>query len=200
MVKIYEVFSSSEIKSLKKSIDTKLKRDCPGIDTNLGRYNFGGIVVKKSRIYKKLKKIAKEHSNKNLIISGMMAVEYSNKYGEPNLPPHYDADTNDLIINYQLSSNTSWDIGLDLKTYSMEDNSALVFNPNQYMHWRPIKEFKDGEYVRMIFIRFRDSESPSDYSNLNYWQNDEIFKDARTYRSMLNRFEKTKLGKSEGEK
>lgn len=195
MVKMNEVFSRSEIKSLNKSIDAKLEPDCPGVDRNLGRYIFGDFVVKKPRIYKKLKKIAKKHSGKNLTLSGIAAVEYSNKYGKPNLPPHFDADTNDLIINYQISSSTSWDVGLDLKLYSIEDNSALVFNPNENIHWRPIKEFKDGEYIRMIFFRFFDAESPSDYSNLNYWPDDEIFKDIRDYRSTLSRFESKTRGK-----
>ena len=103
-------------------------------------------------------------------------------YGKPNLPPHLDADTNDLILNIQIESNTDWAIGLNLKAYDIKDNSALVFNPNKEIHWRAHKEFKDGEYVRMLFIRLFNPDSPSDYSHLDLLQDDEMFTDAIAFR------------------
>jgi hypothetical protein len=86
----------------------------------------------------------------------------------------------------QLESNTSWDLGLNLKTYSIEDNQALVFNANTEAHWRVHKDFQEGEYVRMMFVRFQNAEKPSDYSHLTkYWPTDEIFKDIRELRDSL---------------
>jgi hypothetical protein len=193
---IEDLFSAEELEILNNCIkESELVSD----DNELGRLKITLNTVP-PEIEKKLEKIASNILKKEMKTSHILYVEYSNKFGQPNLPPHFDADKNSLVFDYQLEANTNWDLGVGTKNYPLKDNSALLFNANENIHWRPIKEFKDGEYVRMICIRFRDSESPSDYSNLNYWQNDEIFKDARTYRSMLNRFEKTKLGKSEGEK
>jgi hypothetical protein len=85
----------------------------------------------------------------------------------------------------QLEANTSWDLGLNTTTYTLEDNSALVFNANTEIHWRVKKDFKPGEYVRMMFVRFYNEENPSDYSHLNLTQTHDIFKDARELRDSL---------------
>jgi hypothetical protein len=90
-----------------------------------------------------------------------------------------------LIINYQLESNTSWELGLDLQTYTLEDNSALVFNANTNVHWRTHKDFKEGEYVKMLFIRFYNSEVRSDYSYVPMNQTDKAFIEARALRDSL---------------
>jgi hypothetical protein len=101
--------------------------------------------------------------------------DYSNKYGQPNLPPHFDGDDNTLIIDYQYKSNTSWGLGVDTTVFEMEDNKAIIFNPNEYPHWRPRKVFKDGEFVTMMFFRFPDKDRSADYSHMVYSQDDEIF-------------------------
>ena len=109
-------------------------------------------------------------------------VEYSAKYGEPGLPPHFDGDPTDLIVNYQLEANTDWPLGLDTKTVKLDNNSALLFNPNTSIHWRPIKKFKEGEYVKMIFFRFIDPVNPTDNSNVRFDQTHKVFDEARKVR------------------
>ena len=134
-----------------------------------------------------LEKIVKNLNIKNFQVSSVTYVEYNNKYGKPNLPPHYDGDFNELIVNYQLESNTSWDVGVDKETYSTEDNSALVFNPNKHIHWRPIKNFDDGEYLKMLFFRLchRDKSKRNDYSELSLSMDHEVFKEINKLRDSL---------------
>jgi hypothetical protein len=153
----------------------------------LGRLQFGDLRLKESspNIVNQVTKIAKELSNKELQMSHAVAVEYSLLYGTPNLPVHYDYDTNDLIINFQLSSNTKWDIGVDTEIYELEDNSAVVFNGNEHTHWRPYKTFKDNEFIKLIFFRFVDPNNPSDYSHLDYVINHEIFAEINAFRDSL---------------
>lgn len=122
---------------------------------------------------------------KELRIGSASYAEYRKEYGQPNLPPHYDGDNNDLIVDFQLKSNTSWGIGLDTEFFPMEDNEAIAFNPNERAHWRPHKEFLDGEYIGVIFFRFPDSTGAIDYSHKRYSQNDPIFDEARAYRDSL---------------
>ncbi len=114
-------------------------------------------------------------------IFGVFA-EYNSKYGQPNLPPHFDGDNNSLIIDYQYKSNTSWGLGVDTTVFEMEDNKAIIFNPNEYPHWRPHKVFKDGEFITMIFFRFPDGSGETDYSHKRQWPSDEIFADIREIR------------------
>jgi hypothetical protein len=117
-------------------------------------------------------------------IGGVFA-EYNSKYGQPNLPPHFDGDNNSLIIDYQYKSNTSWGLGVDTTVFKMEDNKAIIFNPNEYPHWRPHKTFKEGEKITMIFFRFPDRSGKTDYSHMRIHPDDEIFADIRKIRDSL---------------
>jgi hypothetical protein len=179
IARIDNIFSQEEIDHIKSVI---AERDVD-FHTGLGRvqiFDIEGYLL--PEIINKLNAIAKDNSDLPLEMTHAMSVEYSPLYGKPNLPPHFDGDTNDLIINIQLESNTVWDIGLNLQTYTLTDNSALVFNANKEVHWRVHKEFKEGEYVKMMFVRFYNSENRSDYSYLPGDPNNEIFKAAREFR------------------
>jgi hypothetical protein len=157
-----------------------------GINEDLGRLQYNlKPSLKFDNIKLNLQKTVNKMFNVDLTSSGVYCSEYSGKYGKPNLPVHWDHDTNDIIFNYQLSSNTSWDLGVDKTTYSLEDNSAVVFNPNKYTHWRPHKTFRDDQYIKMLFFRFQDRNNPSDYSHLDYTINHEIFKEIEEYRNSL---------------
>ena len=134
----------------------------------------------------RLTKLANSISGLDLTLSSITYVEYSSRYGTPSLPPHYDGDNNDLIVNYQFDSNTRWDLGVNFETYEIKNNSALVFNPNKTAHWRPNKIFNDGDFVKMIFFRFAKKENPTDYSDLQkLWPNDEVFKNICEFRNSL---------------
>ena len=173
------IFSEEEIESLYETI----KDNEPEIHGELGRIQYNLLLnTIRSKTVDKLNDVVKEVTDLPLQIRSATYVEYNSLYGKPNLPPHLDADTNDLILNIQIESNTDWAIGLNLKAYDIKDNSALVFNPNKEIHWRAHKEFKDGEYVRMLFIRLFNPDSPSDYSHLDLLQDDEMFTDAIAFR------------------
>jgi len=182
ILKVENILTQEELALIKDAIEKN--RIQP--DNILGRKNMGGIQnTFTPEIEDKMYAIAKQASDLPLKMAHGMVVEYSSEYGTPNLPPHFDGDTNDLIINMQLEANTSWDLGLNTTTYTLEDNSALVFNANTEIHWRVKKDFKPGEYVRMMFVRFYNEENPSDYSHLNLTQTHDIFKDARELRDSL---------------
>jgi hypothetical protein len=196
--KITNIFTPEQIEHLHQIIDsTEIPLDENGeyisyvsegigICKDLGRLQFGSISNKlKDDIIYRLRDIVAEITDIKLDMSHAVGVVYSNKYGKPNLPPHRDGDTNDLIINFQLEANTSWDLGLNFETYSLEDNSALIFNGNTEMHWRVHKDFQDGEFVKMIFIRFYKVDGMSDYTHLNINPPDEIFYPYREFRDSL---------------
>lgn len=155
------------------------------LQQDLGRLNYHNVIVPKA-ITDKLTDIVNGLYDKKLITrNSPLCVDYSAKYGKPDLPPHFDGDTNEIIVDFQLSSNTSWDLGLGIEVYSIEDNSALIFNPNTNIHWRPHKQFEDGEYVRMLFFRFFDPANIVDHSDVSYDRNHPIFDEVKAFRDSL---------------
>ena len=188
--KITNLFTESEISYLKKEIkkiqQLSIFKTYSDISGDLGRMNtFIPIANISGPISDKVLEVANSINDKSYKLTNVLYVDYSNKYGEPNLPPHFDADSCDLIVNFQLSSNTSWDLGLEMQTYEIEDNSALIFNANHYIHWRPHKIFNDQEYIRMIFFRFKDVNYQEDYSHLEKTQEDNVFKKISDFRDSL---------------
>jgi hypothetical protein len=193
---IENVFSDQELEILHDIINNRRiptinkeeyisydKNKGTGMHNSLGRLQIGDIAEKcPEGFLNKVTSIANSLSNEPLTISHAVYSEYNKKYGDPNLPPHVDRDSNDLIINFQLESNVSWDIGLGLNTYTIKDNSALIFNGNTNIHWRPHKTFKDEEYVKMIFFRFGKENNKSDYSDLPTMQDDSYFDEVRAFR------------------
>lgn len=179
---IEDLFSAEELEILNNCIkESEVVSD----DNELGRLKITLNTVP-PEIEKKLEKIASNILKKEMKTSHILYVEYSNKFGQPNLPPHFDADKNSLVFDYQLEANTNWDLGVGTKNYPLKDNSALLFNANENIHWRPIKEFKDGEYVRMIFFRLYDKNNRISYKHLDYKQGDPIFQEAIRFREGLN--------------
>jgi hypothetical protein len=175
-----DIFSKEEIESLYETV----KANDPIIDKDLGRVRVCLLLdTVKEEIHEKFRNVIKEVTDKPLDISSFTYAEYNALYGAPKLPPHLDGDTNDLLINIQIESNTDWAIGLGLQVYPTKDNVGLVFNPNKEIHWRTHKEFKDGEYVKMLFVRFISPDSPSDYSQKLQNPNYEKFSNVEEFRN-----------------
>lgn len=161
------------------------------ISKSLGRLQTSiGTSLSFEETYRKLVDLCKEISEDDLEISSVAYVEYSGKYGTPVLPPHFDGDSSEFIINFQLDSNTSWDVGVDFNVYKMENNSAVIFQPNVNIHWRPHKKFKENEYVKMVFFRVSiiDEESIVDNSHLRYSLDDKVYKEVNDFRDSLKLF------------
>jgi hypothetical protein len=166
-----------ELESIKDNLDKKIiEQEDNALGRVIYRVPISGIIL--GDIRDRVSAIV----GKKLGSPSVIFTDYSSQYGQPNLPPHFDGDDNSVIVDYQYSSNTSWGLGIDSRVFELEDNKAIIFNPNEYPHWRPHKTFEDGEYITMIFIRFPDG---SDYSNLVLSQDDAAFDTARRAREAL---------------
>ena len=185
------LFSDLELSEIKNAICSVDIPDVPhnhkggvGHDKVLAREQVGDIPIGKE-IKDKLTQFVNDRYGPGLVLHHAMYANYSNKHGNPNLPPHFDRDQCSVVIDYQLESNTYWDLGVGLNTYSIKDNSALIFNANTNIHWRPHKDFEDGEYVKMILFRFFNPIDRVDYSHLPQFDNHSIFKEVNSYRDSL---------------
>lgn len=165
----------------------ELIADCSNIERQerYGRYMYHDIIWKENATFREtiLKKVI-ELTGKPYRVTGSATAEYTPKAGKPNLPPHFDGDQTDLIMTYQLPSNRQWGVGVDLKVYDLEDNDGVIFHPNESIHWRPTVEFEDGEFVRVMFIRFALPQM-SDYSYKAASLDDPIFDEVKAFRDSL---------------
>jgi hypothetical protein len=162
VIKLDNIFTEQELEEISALYESNVEKNSE-LFTELGRlhvllYGFP------QRLADKLTDLVTERLGLDSpleLVLAPNAAEYSSKYGSPQLSPHYDGDWTDVIIDFQLSSNTSWPIGVELEAHTLQDNSGVMFNPNKGMHWRPQKDFKPGEYVRMVFFRFKDPVNPT---------------------------------------
>lgn len=180
--KIDKVFTQRELFEIEDCI-SKLSNNAEN-DKDLGRLKIQ-LNNLSPKIEQKIRDIAIDLFGKTYSSPSTTYVEYSNKYGQPNLPAHFDSDNNDLVFDYQLKSNTNWDFGVGTNIYPLIDNSCIIFNANEHIHWRPNKEFKDGEYVKMIFFRLHDINNIRDYSHMDYKIGDPIFDEVNAYKKEI---------------
>jgi hypothetical protein len=179
------LFSAEELDQIGQALELAYLHKTYYTNPTLGRIQASDFHLPQA-LYDKLINLVKDVSGRDLaIVTPPLFVEYNLEYGQPNLRPHFDGDYNEYILNFQLTANTVWPLGVDLDIYELSNNSAVLFQPNKNIHWRPKKVFSQGEYVRMIFFRFFDSENQSDYSYLPNHPDDPVFKEVSDFRDSL---------------
>ena len=168
------LFMEKEIEEIKKEIEDKISRSTKIIMsdqkvverkpltqyvyTSLGRSDFFDIDLSQ-QIIDKLNYIANNWNPKkysNVELKEIQYTEYNKDLGSnPSLSIHTDfGNESDLLIDYQLDSNTLWAIGVEEDVWELNNNDSLILNQRSYLHYRPIKDFNDKEFVKMIFFKF----------------------------------------------
>lgn len=139
----------------------------------LGRLTINGLRFS-DKILNKVRDYVLSNNELNtsaeLVGGGVTYGEYSGKYGSPKLQPHLDGGTCGIILDYQLESNVSWPLGIEYDTIELKDNEAMILYPLSQYHWRPVRNFDENEFVKMIFFEFhteglsstRDMDKESD--------------------------------------
>lgn len=179
---IKNVLSQEEADILKDAI-----ANCPTKDIQeiYGRRMYRDLAWKqKNTFLETITEKVVELTGKPYGLYGFVVAEYTGEAGKPNLPPHFDGDQTDLIMTYQVSSNKQWGVGVDLDVYHLEDNDGVIFHPNESIHWRPHTEFKDEEYVMVMFVRFR-LPVETDYRHMRFSQDHPIFSEVMAFRDSL---------------
>lgn len=180
IVSLNNLFTKSEIDYLYTLINDDIQLEP---NEKLGRhYKY---LMANPNFEEKIENLIGKIFNMDLKTSHVLYVKYSNENGFPNLPPHLDGDSNELVIDYQLDSNIDWGLGVNLKVYDMENNSALVFNANKNIHWRPKISFNDNDYVKMLFIRLKKKKDQENYNYLPMSITDKIYREANRVRDKL---------------
>lgn len=133
----------------------------------------------------KLTDIASSFYGKKLKLYAVAFGRYSAEFGIPKLPPHIDEVPSQFTLDYQLDGNIEWAIIIEGNEYLLKNNSALVFEGEHVLHWRPKRNFKSDEFIDLMWFQFIDS---------NHWSyNAEIRPDYKEFKTILS----TKLKKWE---
>ena len=118
-------------------------------------------------IIQKVTDYAKQISGSNsLILSEYCHAKYQNKMSKdgkycyrPSLFPHYDETFIEprFTFDYQLNANIDWPIIAEPNIkLILKNNQAATFSGTHQIHWRDPIEFKDNDFVEMIFFHFSD--------------------------------------------
>lgn len=153
---IFNQGSKKEVINLKEPID--IDDNTNKIYSVMGRLDVEKLHFDKIIIEKIEKTLSNLYPNKKFYIGNKYIISstYSGLYGRPGLSEHKDGGFPlQIIVDYQLDSNTSWNIKVDGQEYEIGNNDALVFDPVISSHSRPQKDFNLNDYVTMIYFRGR---------------------------------------------
>lgn len=140
---------------------------------NLGRLDINDLPLP-SYIIDKVTKIARDNCQIDVHIERLISVtyaEYSLKYGQPKLEVHKDRNpakgTEEeisggagVVLTYQLESNVSWQVGSNKELYTIPDNGIFMLYPWQDYHWRTIREWKENDFVKVLFFEMLTPDVP----------------------------------------
>jgi hypothetical protein len=166
---IKDIFTKDEMKIIYDQIKST-PDDLMFLHPLLGQKAF--FVGMPKVIEEKVLKVAQETTKTKIKLTEISAVRYSNHYKiKPNLYPHIDGFSEPrLTLDIQLKSTLDWDIYVEKIPFRLNDNEGLTFYGTNQVHWRDRIDFKDDDFMDMLFCHFsEDSEDP--------YKNTEEFKD-----------------------
>jgi hypothetical protein len=100
--------------------------------------------------------------NQNVKLEEISFARYSKEYSDiPVLTPHYDNTFTHprVTLDVQLRANIDWPIVVEGHEIILSDNTAAAFSGTHQVHWRKPLEFKDGDFVEMLFCHFSLEDS-----------------------------------------
>jgi hypothetical protein len=168
---ISELLDENDIKELDRIISLK---EHIYHEADSGRLLQNLNSLQTSYLNQKITDKVKSILEKNLKMVAEGYTTYSIEYGSPILAPHCDSNETQYILDYHVDSNVEWPIAVEGEYVNLKNNEAVLFSGKYDIHWRPKKEFKDGEFVSMIFFHFVDLDN-LEAASFDVYENDENF-------------------------
>jgi hypothetical protein len=151
-VTIDQVFSNDEYQLLKKDCKSIAKKIY--YDNGFGRYATNDInhpFLKES--IDKLVPLARQiFKSDTLLPSYAMFAHYEGP--KANLQKHRDDNACTYTIDMCVYQNYLWDLWVENKPYTLQENQALAYYGNDQIHWRERFPKPDNQHVAMIFFHF----------------------------------------------
>lgn len=108
-------------------------------------------------IIDKVTSLMQKIHNQPVKLEEISFARYSKEYGEfPVLTPHFDNTFKEprVTLDVQLKANINWPIVVEGKNFILKNNQAMTFSGTHQVHWREHFEFKDGDFIEMLFCHF----------------------------------------------
>jgi hypothetical protein len=178
---VKQLLTEDEIKSIYKEVENSYNNF---IMERLGQQVFD-FRMPESVMEKILEVCKKLSGQEDLILEAYQFARYE-KFVRPDgvtsipkLAPHHDTfDQPRFTFDYQLGSNISWSIFVEGEEIVLSDNDAVTFSGTHQVHWRPVREWIEGEYIDMIFCHLHSPSLPSSGPD----HNSAMLEKAKTYR------------------
>jgi len=147
------------------------------------------------QVVNKVESFVNEFSKEKVVLTEISFASYSKEFGDlPLLSPHFDNTFKEprLTFDIQLKSNIDWPIVIKGRPFLLKDNEALTFSGTHQVHWRPFREFKNGEFIDMVFCHFSLAENriPTKIEDLYTTIGDNIFHMNRYYQDIIRKMQK----------
>ena len=147
---IKNIFTNNQYNELKKYLfeKPKLEKD---YSAGFGRYCFTDSLI--DQYAEKLIPVAREHFNSTTLVpSYSLFAHYEGN--EASLYKHKDDNACTYTIDYCVYQTEPWDLYVDSKSYTLQENEALAYFGNDQLHWRENFPNPESGHVAMIFFHF----------------------------------------------
>jgi hypothetical protein len=148
------------IGSFRRDVDTKHGRYTSSIKASNGCKEEEEAIVLPDDIHDRLRKLSSKYFSKTSKQSYIRSAKYSGFLNPaPNLPAHLDDNACSYTIDLQLSSNVDWPLHVNGEVFTLEDNSAVIYDGENELHWRETFPSRNPmSFVHMIFFHFVEPE------------------------------------------
>lgn len=120
-----------------------------------GRYSFDDKII--FEYHKNLLPLARKlFKSDTLIPSYPYFAHYQGDAA--NLYKHKDDNACTYTIDMCLYQNEPWDLWVEDKPYTLQENEALIYYGNDQLHWRDKFPNPSSQYVAMIFFHYAEPD------------------------------------------
>jgi hypothetical protein len=148
------ILTDEEIKDVYETINNT-PEDKTRVQDRIGHKAFLTGLPEHVRL--KMEKTVQDIYGKEWVLEAYQFARYSLDYGYvPKLYPHYDDafDVHRLTLDVQVYGTKPWPLVVEGRSFTLEDNEALIFSGTGQIHWREPIDFTADDQFDMIFCHF----------------------------------------------
>lgn len=146
-------FTAESFRDLKQSCLAAL--ESTNYDYLIARYG-GGVAIPPHVQEEALAKVRHITGNQRLVRAYDYLAKYQIKDGcIPSLWDHFDQNASQVSLNITIEKTVDWQLSINDKPFSLEENSAVVYAGQLHRHSRPNYPSKNSsDYVIQLFMQF----------------------------------------------
>lgn len=154
---VKDIFSNEDILSLKNLFKNYKNFD---FQPGFSRYAISNSsMVEMNHFSNKLIDMARKTFNSDTLMpTYTLFVHYEGDNPPPSLYKHKDDNACTYTLDVCLYQTDTWDLWVDDKSYTLQENEALAYYGNDQMHWREAFPNPGKQHVAMMFFHFAEPD------------------------------------------